>query len=230
MVSGYLVMQAHSLIPYRTVHPSATASFSIQSFNHVAPCLYSRNLHFPNSLPNQLLNRNPSTGASYSSQEPWSPDGHYLAATSCRERKPRPSYRSRRYFLYPKSASVNTSLSPSPKKRGNSPSKNLTRPSKVCARPETAVPTVARRVWKTPRMALRMDWKIAMMEPRAAVMLWKMEEMSEPSWSTAEGMFAVCCVEAGTTIVNAELAGGGRMERCTHSPKDCTCMEFSFLC
>jgi hypothetical protein len=40
-------------------------------------------------------------------------------------------------------------------------------------------------------MVLRRDCKTATTEPNAAVMMWKMEETREPSWSTTEGMFAV---------------------------------------
>jgi len=71
------------------------------------------------------------------------------------------------------------------------PKRNLTKPSKVCARPEIAVPRAAKAVWMTPRMALRRDWKTARMDPKAAVIVWKMDETREPSWSTTEGMFAV---------------------------------------
>lgn len=67
--------------------------------------------------------------------------------------------------------------------------RNFTKPSNVWVRPEMAVPTAANMVWITPRMALRKDCKTAATEPSAAVMVCKMEEMREPSWSTREGIF-----------------------------------------
>ena len=43
----------------------------------------------------------------------------------------------------------------------------------------------------TPRMALKRDWKTARIEPRVAVMAWKMEEKRLPRDSTREGMIAI---------------------------------------
>jgi hypothetical protein len=66
----------------------------------------------------------------------------------------------------------------------------LSKPSNVCARPEIIVPTAAKAVEMTPRMALKRDWKTARIEPRVAVMAWKMEEKRLPRDSTREGMIA----------------------------------------
>ena len=49
-----------------------------------------------------------------------------------------------------------------------------------------------RKVSKTPKMALKMPWKTAIMDPSAAVMAPKMEEMKDPMESTREGMLSVC--------------------------------------
>ena len=67
-------------------------------------------------------------------------------------------------------------------------SKNLRRPSKVCARPEIDVPMAERKVWKTPRMAFKRPWKTATMEPKTAVMAPKMEEIRDSRELMSEGM------------------------------------------
>jgi len=71
-------------------------------------------------------------------------------------------------------------------------SKNLVRPSKVWARLEIAVPKAANTAWITPRIVLKMPWKTARIDPKAAVMVWKIPEMSEPRESTREGMIVIC--------------------------------------
>jgi len=73
------------------------------------------------------------------------------------------------------------------------PRKNLIKPSKVCARPETVVPTAASKVWKTPRIALKMVWKTARIEPKIPLMISLIEEIRE-------GILGVCFVRFGLVL------------------------------
>ena len=59
------------------------------------------------------------------------------------------------------------------------------------------VPTADNAVCMTPRMALKIDWKTATMEPRTAVMAWKMEEMKFPRDSTREGILYLVWMRLG---------------------------------
>jgi hypothetical protein len=60
------------------------------------------------------------------------------------------------------------------------------------------VPTAANAVEMTPRMALKIPWKTARIDPSVAVIVWKMLAISDPIESTREGM--VAC-RAGTLLV-----------------------------
>lgn len=71
--------------------------------------------------------------------------------------------------------------------------KNFVKPSKVCANPLMAVPTAAKAVEMTPSMALMIPWKTARIDPRAAVMVWKMPAIREPRESMREGIFLGYC-------------------------------------
>lgn len=62
----------------------------------------------------------------------------------------------------------------------------------MCARPAIAVPTAEKAVPMTPKIALMRPWKTAMMEPRAAVMVWMMPPIKFPMESKKEGMFVYC--------------------------------------
>jgi hypothetical protein len=48
-----------------------------------------------------------------------------------------------------------------------------------------------KKVWITPMTALRIDWNTAMIEPKIAVMVLKMEAIRLPRESMREGMIAV---------------------------------------
>ena len=62
----------------------------------------------------------------------------------------------------------------------------------------------------TPRMALKRDWKTARIEPRVAVMAWKMEEKRLPRDSTREGMIAVIWFVTGSLRDIFEELGIGK--------------------
>jgi hypothetical protein len=98
--------------------------------------------------------------------------------------------------------------------RRNLLKKNFTKPSNVCARPDTIVPTAAKAVEIIPQMVLTRDWKTARIELRTAVMAPKIEEMKLPRESMREGMiavglfvrFLVWCLNCGQC-----QGGGGRL-------------------
>jgi hypothetical protein len=66
--------------------------------------------------------------------------------------------------------------------------KNFRSPSKVWARPETAVPTALKAVLMTPRMMLKKFWKRPRMPLKTEVTAARREEMRDPIESTTEGM------------------------------------------
>jgi len=63
------------------------------------------------------------------------------------------------------------------------------------------VPIAERKVSKTPRIALKMPWKTATMEPRTAVIAPKIEEIKDPSESMREGIAAVCWISSEVSLV-----------------------------
>ena len=70
--------------------------------------------------------------------------------------------------------------------------KNLNKPSNVCARPASVVLMASNATPMTPKMALKIDWKTARIEPSAAVIVWKIPATRLLKDSTREGIVALC--------------------------------------